>query len=407
MTHRPSSQPCFSRLRARPSWFAVLFLVAGCSREHSKDVTFGGALLPSRARVAALDGSSDFAASLPEQARVVAVVGNVLERLLLPAECSSPLAVETGDVNGDALTDILVLDASCGGWLALASSDGAWQIERWERFLPVIPAAHYLLFDDLDGDGDTDLAAASPTSISGFTRNDQQGWEPFDFSLPYPNVNQLLARNIGLVVNFQGETVLALQQPAQLTLVRPSRPNASVSVLPQRRLELLKAYEGYDQLSPLPPIEGCSTFALGAGFFAASLRAPKPLVRLRFTPDGFEANRIDTKGEQTIALALVGLQQREFVGVLEGSKDGFWLEVLERSDCDHFESRFARKVSFEVPGIVPVPDTPEELAASSGESFLASVVSGNLRFAHFDGARLHEFEVDPRTWMMHETIRTF
>jgi VCBS repeat protein len=407
MIHRPTSLPVPTGLGGRAALLVGLCAVMGCSGGRSKDVTFGGALLPSRARIAAFESTSlSFAASLPEEGRVVVVEGDSLQELSPPAGCSSPLTTQTGDVNADGMQDVMILDSACGGWLAVRAQGGSWRTEAWERYLPLVPPAHYLFFQDLDGDGDPDVASATPAAVHGFTRIDAETWQAFEMSVPAPNVNPLMARDIALVTRHGDQTVLAVQQPGQLTLLRPSEPSRRPAVLAQINLELLKAYEGFDQLSALPAIEGCDSFALGVGFFVDSGRAPKPLVRLGFLADGFEAARIATQGEQVIAVALVSHEDREFVGLIEGSEGGFSLEVLERTSCSGFETRVFQRISFDVEGVVALADTPEELAASSGEAFLARVVDGRLLFGHFDGVRLRRFEVDPVLWSINETIAT-
>lgn len=55
--------------------------------------------------------------------------------------------------------------------------------------------------------------------------------------------------------------------------------------------------------------------------------------------DAFVARRIATELSQVIAVARLEVDGTEYLGVIESSAAGFGFELLERTDCEAFESR--------------------------------------------------------------------
>lgn len=403
-------------LRIEPRGFAsvavlLAWLVCGCSGGSDHDVTFGGTLLSSPVQLLALDGEGEeLIAVLREEARIVALSRRGLEPLSGPEGCTSPLAAETAALDDERRDDLLILDSACGGWVALREGTD-WQARAWDDYLPRLPPGDLLTSNDLDGDGDADLAASTAFGVSGYLRSvtaEGEGWVEFERSLPPPNVNRSMVNRVMIEARFRDGPLVLLQRFGALAALRldlPDEPDEPLVHLPQAELELLKPFDGFDQLIALGPWPECDVVGTGAGYFAESARAPKPLVSLRLLDDAFVAKRIDTRLSQVIAAARLEVEGKEYLGVVEGAAAGFGFELLERTGCEAFESRAFAAIDFDVPGVVPIAETPEQLAASSGEWLIAGRSGAGLSFSHFDGRVLRRFVVDPSSGSIDEEAR--
>lgn len=361
--------------------------------------------MSSPVQLVALDGRGQrFAATLREkEAKILLIDGSEVAEIDAPPGCTSPITVAPGDVNTDDWLDLLVLDSTCQGWVGVGGTDpSSWRPEPWERFLPPLTVADQLLVRDLDGDGDVDLATASAMGVWGATRTADDEWSAFAYSLPPPVVNRAMANTFAIPTGNADEASVVLQQPGRLTSLSLGSQGVTVTSLPQFELEFLKAFDGFDQFTPVARLEECDLFAVAAGFFDNVARAPKPMVSLKFAPQGFVAKRVVTSSDHVIALGLVELEAASYIGILEGSSSGFLLEVVERRGCDAFTSRLVAPVEFGVSGLRPIPESLSELAASSGEFFVAGEDSGRLVFSHFDGKALRQFRVTIGSWELDE-----
>jgi hypothetical protein len=386
-------------------------LGVGCSERGSgKDVTFSGTLLSSPVQLIALDGEGrELVSVLREEGSVVSLGSDSLLPLAAPAGCTSPLVVETAALDDEQRDDLLILDSSCDGWAVLRQADG-WQSSPWGEQMPEVPPGDNLAFRDLNGDGRSDLASSTAFGISGFLRGTAEGaerWVAFEESFPPPNVNRMMVNNLMIDARWRDEPVVLFQTFGALQVLRLSSLDLPSVELPQTELELLKPFDGFDQLTAVAEMPSCDVAGVGAGYFADSARAPKPLVSLRLLDDAFVARRIRTELSQVVAVAKLDVAEVEYLGAIEGSAAGFGFELLERVGCDTFESRAFQEIEFDVPGVVGVAETPEQLAASSGEWLVAGKADQNLTFSHFDGRKLRRFVVELSSGSIHEEARAY
>lgn len=390
----------------------ALLLCSCANRSHpgsGKDITFGGTLQSTPVQLVPTSADhSELVALLREEGRIVALGPAGARELAAPEGCTSPVVFGFGDA-GPRGAQLLVLDSACGGWAAAPNEGGGWSAQPWPDEVPDLVPADQIFFEDLDADGDQDLASATSAWVAGFVNEGGDEWRAFEQPLEAPLVNRSMTRNIGVAVTWQGERALMMQRPGELVLLSLSE-GARARALPQTELDLLKAFDGFDQLTALPAraTADCGLSALAAGFFAEVYRAPKPLVGLSLGRDGFVARRIPTRDQHVMALATTSGASGEFVGVIEGGEGGFYFELLERIGCDEFESRAIEPIELGIEGLVPLPDSPEQLAASSGEYLLGAEIEGTLLFSHFDGKNLRRFRVAVDSgWSFDESIERF
>jgi hypothetical protein len=388
---------------------ALTLLLLGCEGRppHSgEDVTFGGTLQSSPVQLVAVSSDhAELVALLREQGRIVMLEPAGVSDLKAPAGCTSPVVLGVGPL-GDGGDGLLVLDSACGGWVAVRDANDGWTARSWDDYFPQLAPADQVFLEDLDGDGDPDLASATSAWVSGFVRRGEQQWKPFENVLAPPLANRAMAKNVAITATWQNRRALVVQKPGELQLLFVGSDNPATA-LPQTDLELLKPFDGFDQLTALPSREACGIFALGAGFFSDVYRAPKPLVGLALGTDTFVATRVPTAQQHIIALATTVGAHGEFVGLIEGANDGFYFELLERLGCE-FQSRVLARIEFHVNGIVPLPESAEQLAASSGEFLLGAEVDGALLFSHFDGKNLRRFRIDPKSgWSVDEATEHY
>ena len=294
--------------------------------------------------------------------------------------CTSPVNIAAGDLNGDAERDLLVFDSSCPNWVAL-SSNGRLHAEPWEASLPPLPANHFLEYEDLDGDASNELVGMNATGLMGY-RFEAEGHIAFSASFagpPYSNAS--LVNRILMAGSPLGERRLVFVRGSTLSLLSASPLAGALSVVGELQPvpgELLKPYQGLDQLQPLQEA-GCEQFAIGIGFFVSDTSFPRHLVALKaLSTESYSATRIPTLHADVIAYTSLDLGSESYLGVISKESDEYSFELLRRVGCDTFE-RAAR-----LDGIAFHREATDGLVdLRTGEHLLGGSDETEARVVHF------------------------
>lgn len=314
-----------------------------------------------------------------------------------------PIAAATTDVNDDGRVDLLVMDPSCGNWIALQQSETTFDIHPWTKLLPETLALPYLevlsqsdswaaslsvlTFDSGQMVIDMNLGVRAPVS---------------SLRLPQPRQwNNVTRLTFEIGSEDQRKVILQGGAGALYEIVQEA---SSVMLVPIESLnadtEYLEQFDGLDHLASSARCGG----ALGLGVFGPDAGSiPARLSFVARAEDRVAIRPIEVSGElDSMALLEVGTQS--------------WVALLDRAG-EVNRLRTAR-LSSDCASIVPgsqasqdfVIHRPKEIwlpeAADARDRFSGSVISGTtidnqLVFVIYDGFALHVFGRRPQASTMH------
>lgn len=361
----------------------------------SKDENGGGPLVPWRTAQARLseDGSVFAAVKIGSpDVRVATLAGTLrgvtLQHPLAETGCSQfPVALASGgDVNGDGQYDLFVVDPGCGNWVAMseAMSEGvSFRPQAWPSDIPSLAPRHYLESLELDADAHLQITSATFDGFQAVRLGDGKVRE-MRFPSP-PQMNHMFASTLFLGTQEPGRWLFQRGGPFSVIEVTGADLREA-GMLHQAELELLKPFEGFDQLSSLALAE-CSDVGVGVGVFTMHPEVPRRLNLLQVTANGYTAPEITTKGHQVFLVATARVAQTWHVGVLSGTADRFHVEVFEHAECGGLAPLATKDVA-PLPEFTASPDLGQ-LGIQAGEKLLAFESGGRfvMQYVHDDVVR--------------------
>lgn len=381
----------------------VLLALGSCAsgacaaRPNDKDVTGGGALVPWKNAQEVLDPDGSFVAIRIGQPEVLVYVnpsaGGRALRLRSPnVGCDAfPVAVAVGEVTGDDRPDILVFDPGCGNWLA-SSEAGTFEVRAWEATIPKVTTRHFLSLRDLDDNGLADVSASTSAGVEMLFRLPGEWRRSEMWFTAQPQTNAMAAT--GMLFDGPLPGTLLFQRGSSLEVIKvlPDRVEHE-STRQQEALELLREFDGYDQLVSLASHDAnCNEFGAAVGVFNDQPRVPRRLNLLSLTPTGYTATEVPTQGTQALMLAGLPLEAVTRLGLISLTGAQFQFELLAVRGCAA-EPLGAWPIEA-LGGFTATPKTPDDMMINNaGERLLAMTQGDALRFQHYDGRMLHIYEV--------------
>jgi hypothetical protein len=362
-----------------------------------KDEMGGGALLPWAVAQALLDSDGSrfatVAVAKDQPVRIVELTTGVPAFHTVGAPISSgqcdpfPTALAgPWDVDGDGLDDFLVLDPGCGNWIGLQRPDGMYESVPWESQLSPLTVRHYVEVLDLDGDGSGEVVVST---YDGFEVAWLKDVEPSRIDFGWPQTNHMYVTT--MLVPLDRSRWLFQREGAFSTFLPTADGTIEVDqMIEQVDLELLKPFEGYDQLVPLS-LPNCQDFAAGVGIFTRNVEVPRRLALLRYGETNYKAVGVETLGDQVFLVAAATVDDRSLIGIVSGAPETFFVEVFEHSDC----GLLAPLGHAEIPHLprFDVDPTLEQFWVQSGEQVIAFSASSGITLQFATPTALYRWHV--------------
>jgi hypothetical protein len=319
------------------------------------------------------------------------------------AQCRerAPLAMATGDLTADGLTDVLVMDP-CENWVAL-DANTSFQPGVWGDVLPDAPTYHYVdVYDWPDPSGMVLVMGSQRGLVLRFRVEGQSTWSPpisISLSPPYAST-----RTTRLFIPIDGalddgRRSVAVQQQGRLSLVSIREEAGAVTGVIERELDQvvelpnLQPFAAYDHLTPLR-ISGCPPRALGVSTFDVTAgKVPRELQLLQFDDNSgvaetFRATVIKTGLDvTTFSVAPSPDGETQHVGIIGMRNNNDWFALWEVTDCSSLRLVAELEIDFDF----KTPPAPAFRGSGVVEKTLGSRLfshresSSTLLFGHYDG----------------------
>jgi hypothetical protein len=273
-------------------------------------MTAHGAILYWHTQLATLgqcSGADLIASLVPDDANLeVLVVSGQGFQSTVPqppyAGCTpSPVQIAGVDADGDGLTDLAVLDTSCGNWIARQSADCTFTSHPWKELLPDLPAMPWFVVrPQSGGEIRSALAAGWSFSVAALALPDGGAWRSAgEISFASGDVGQtFVSTGVQFMADPQtGTDTLLLQRGNYFTMIAigaagdslgPSTDYQQAAIEPP----YVKPFLAFDQLLVMSTA-ACGQLGLGFGIFAPKAGiAPHRLQAITFSPDGYRAKEL-------------------------------------------------------------------------------------------------------------------
>lgn len=321
---------------------------------------------------------------------------------LVPPESSTPckrfpVALAAGDVDGDGISDVGVMDASCGNWIAFGGQDGTFSAVHWGAALPMVPPQPYLYVEDWDRNGLDDevvLVGSRSFGLIGWADNERVQTEVV---IPEPRLNHMLTTRLAIPVHDArglGAAGAVIQRNGVLTYLlfdaaaRWSLIEAEDWV--QKPGEgYLAPFVGYDHFTPLEFPE-CDIFAIGIGLFPSEAGAVPRRVQLLKKSAGPEYEAMELESDlDVVTVSVLALPENgeAILGVFGFDRNGtYWLQVWHLVGCGEFTMLSAASIEFSWQTIRARGGSGSRLPKRKGVKIIADAPQPNsARFAFYDG----------------------
>jgi hypothetical protein len=321
-----------------------------------------------------------------------------------------PISLRVVDVNGDATSDVLVMDTAMGNWVALGQPAGAWRSVPAVDLLGQLPAFESFAVFDVPAarQAFAGLVPGLELTLGSKGKTDGQWGTAFDRPLPdfsalVPVVGPfLIAGSLdmqadGVTMLLQGRTRLfAISAPA---LLRADGAISDFSTLKARAVQApyVVPFDAFDHFAPLT-VNGCPAAALGIGVFSqAGGQIPRQLQVLSLTAVDFDVREQATPFD-VVTFDVVPSIDRSFavVGVIGRSGGQHLFAVYRTTGCGSLEEVAEVATDFDW-------RAPEAPAFGENGPYVPKTDGVTLAGAADDTGRLYSFwhydGYDMRQWV--------
>jgi hypothetical protein len=290
---------------------------------------------------------------------------------------------------------LVVMDPSCGNWVALAAADGTLASSPWEDILPPVATESRVSFDDVDGDGDSDIVASSVGDLV-VVRNRIGTWEATRIDIGGgPFLPPTFIRTMYAVISPER---LVFQTLGRLELLDVASPSSPVLITQEvKSASWVRPFDAFDHLVACPVVLGSGRFRpmLGIGVFGPDAGpVPREIQLLEFKEPGTMAvSDVGLGAESVAALAVVpgGETQDPLVGIIDGEQTSTRFILAAWKGCQGLTELSSGTIEFDWKTPPAPPTYSEHVLAKRGVVLTGIKTPDGATFFHYDGFALRTF----------------